>query len=66
MLADYKQKPSIARIEELIAKLIPEKDYHDFKALRNEALRLYIDPETDRSDKRKIQRAIANVCYSFR
>ncbi|VDM23718.1 unnamed protein product [Toxocara canis] len=36
---------------DLIAEKIPEERYLDFKALRAEALRLYIDPDKDRHDK---------------
>lgn len=56
-----KQNASFAHLEELIARQISESTFPDFKSLRSEALRLYIDPNTDRSNKHAIQVAITNV-----
>lgn len=51
-------------LEETIARFIPERNYRDFKDLRREALRLYLNPE-DCYDKKKIQEAIVNVISSI-
>lgn len=48
------------RIEEIIADRIPEYEYPNFKELRDQALRIYLQPE-ERSDKSKYDHAIVKV-----
>ena len=47
-------------IEEIIAERIPEYEYRNFKELRDQALRIYLQPE-ERKDKDKYDHAIVKV-----
>uniref|UniRef100_A0A914EM97 Uncharacterized protein n=1 Tax=Acrobeloides nanus TaxID=290746 RepID=A0A914EM97_9BILA len=55
-----KEAPKKKRIEEIIAERIPEYEYPNFKELRDQALRIYLQPE-ERKDKDKYDHAIVKL-----